>query len=104
MSGYKELPSNNKLADVKEEMEEVRLMMVENVTKTLQRDENIHTMLIKSENLEHSANIFQRTSNTLRRKMCCENVKNSVILAIIVIAIIAFLILIIVLSTKPWEK
>jgi hypothetical protein len=70
----------------------------------LKRDEDIDKLLDKSTDLEQNANTFQRTSRVLKRKMCCENAKANMILAVVISVIISLLILIIVLSTKPWNN
>ena len=96
--------SKRKLQSVQNDMEEVKLVMVSNIDKALKRDENISEMLIKSEDLRYNANIFQRTSRVLKRKMCCENAKANMMLITVILVIICLLILIVVLSTKPWNN
>ena len=99
-------PAENreKLDGLKKEVEDVRIIMVNNIEKTIKRGEDLDEMLIKSEELQHSANIFQRASRVLKKKMCCDNFKSGMTLTIVVMVLISLLILIIVLSTKPWNK
>jgi hypothetical protein len=100
------IPTENKekLDGLKREVDDVRVIMVNNLEKTLKRGEDIDDMLIKSEELEHSANTFQRASKVLKKKMCCQNFKSSVTLTLVAVILISLLILVIVLSTKPWNN
>lgn len=96
--------NQDKLSQVRKEVEDVRVIMVNNLEKTLERDGKLDDMLIKSEELQDSANIFQRTSKALKRKMYCNNLMSGMTLMIVVLVLICLLILIIVLASKPWMK
>lgn len=74
------------------------------VQKVIDRDEKIDILLDKSENLEASASLFQRTSRKLKDKMCCAEFQSKLCLAIIVLIVIAIIIMIIVLANKPWKN
>lgn len=96
--------SKKKLQSIQNDVDEVKLVMVNNIDKVLLRGEAIDKLLDKSDDLQHNANIFQRSTRVLKRKMCCKNAKANMILIIVVSMFISLLILIIVLSTKPWNK
>lgn len=47
---------------------------------------------------------FRARSRDLRRKMCCQNVKMTCILILVITGIVAAIILIILFTVKPWDK
>ena len=84
----------SKLAKVKDQVSEVKGIMMENMEKVLDRGEKIEVLVDKTENLHYQAQDFRQQGTQLRRKMWYQNMK----IKLIVLAIIIALILIIVLS------
>ena len=84
----------SKLAKVKDQVSEVKGIMMENIEKVLDRGEKIEVLVDKTENLHYQAQDFRQQGTQLRRKMWYQNMK----IKLIVLAIIIALILIIVLS------
>ncbi|MED6217317.1 hypothetical protein PIB30_016506 [Stylosanthes scabra] len=84
----------SKLAKVKDQVSEVKGIMMENIEKVLDRGEKIEVLVDKTENLHYQAQDFRQQGTQLRRKMWYQNMK----IKLIVLAIVIALILIIVLS------
>ncbi|XP_057742446.1 vesicle-associated membrane protein 722 [Arachis stenosperma] len=84
----------SKLAKVKDQVSEVKGIMMENIEKVLDRGEKVSVLVDKTENLHYQAQDFRQQGTQLRRKMWYQNMK----IKLIVLAIIIALILIIVLS------
>ncbi|KAJ7520517.1 hypothetical protein O6H91_19G008900 [Diphasiastrum complanatum] len=84
----------NKIAKIKQQVSEVKGIMMDNIEKVLDRGEKIELLVDKTENLRFQADNFQRQGRQLRRKMWLQNMK----VKLIVLGIIIVLILIIWLS------
>ncbi|KAJ7955579.1 putative Vesicle-associated membrane protein [Quillaja saponaria] len=84
----------NKLTKVKNQVSEVKGVMMENIEKVLDRGEKIELLVDKTENLRSQAQDFKQQGTKMKRKMWFQNMK----IKLIVLGIIIALILIIVLS------
>ncbi|KAL2613447.1 hypothetical protein R1flu_025139 [Riccia fluitans] len=84
----------NKLSKIKQQVSEVKGIMMDNIEKVLDRGEKIEVLVDKTDNLRTQADNFQRQGRQLRRKMWLANFK----VKLIVLAIIIVIILIIWLS------
>lgn len=84
----------SKLAKVKDQVSEVKGVMMENIEKVLDRGEKIELLVDKTHNLHEQAQDFRSAGTKIRRKMWLQNMK----IKLIVLGILVALILIIVLS------
>ncbi|XP_076940017.1 vesicle-associated membrane protein 722-like isoform X2 [Bidens hawaiensis] len=84
----------SKLSKVKAQVTEVKGVMMENIVKVLDRGENIDILVDKTADLRTQAQEFRENAEQLRRKMWWKNMK----ITLIVLGIIIALILIIVVS------
>ena len=50
-------------------MREVRLTMVNNIARVIERGEKLDDVLVKSDGLASTANMFKRTSTRLKNRM-----------------------------------
>ncbi|KAK8918282.1 Vesicle-associated membrane protein 725 [Platanthera zijinensis] len=84
----------SKLAKVQAQVSEVKGVMMENIDKVIDRQENIDGLVGKTENLRSQADGFRQGGTQLRRRLWWQNMK----MKLIVLGIIVALILIIILS------
>ncbi|XP_031502225.1 vesicle-associated membrane protein 721-like [Nymphaea colorata] len=84
----------SKLAKIKDQVSEVKGVMMENIEKVLDRGQKIELLVDKTEDLRSQAQDFRSQGTKMRRKMWFQNMK----IKLIVLGIIIALILIIVLS------
>uniref|UniRef100_A0A3B5KAH5 Si:ch73-234b20.5 n=1 Tax=Takifugu rubripes TaxID=31033 RepID=A0A3B5KAH5_TAKRU len=90
--------SNSTQVDhVQNQVNEVKVILTDNISKVLQRGERLDDLIGKSDDLQASADSFQRTSTRVARKYWWKNIKMMIIIGIIVLIII---ILIILFATK----
>ena len=83
----------NKIQEVNDKMREVRMTMVDNIARVLERGEKLDDVLVKSDSLQSTANMFKRTATRLKNRMWWQNVKMwlAVAAAIIFVVVIIFL-------------
>lgn len=81
-----------KITKIRQQIGEVKDVMLENIDRVLLRGEKIELLVDKTEMLEQHAFKFHRGARTLRRQMCLKNVK-WMIAIIVVLAIIIYVIL-----------
>jgi len=81
-----------KIAKIRQQLGEVKDVMMENIDRVLLRGEKIELLVDKTESLEQHAFKFQRNARTLKRQMCMRNAK-WIIAICIVLAIIIYIIL-----------
>jgi len=79
----------NKLAEVQARVEEVKDVMRENVTKTLENVERLEDLESKSETIEHSAKQFEKDAKQAKYNMRCKYIKYTLIIALIIIALLS---------------
>ncbi|XP_048729654.1 vesicle-associated membrane protein 8-like [Ostrea edulis] len=95
--------SRDRLDELTGEVSEVTSLLKDNVDKVLRRGDKLDDIQQKADDLESSSIQFQRSSRSLRRKMCCSNIKMTLILILVVIIVIAVIVVIILMTVKPWE-
>lgn len=95
---------SNNLDRLQSDVSEVTHLLKENVEKVVQRGDKIDDLQTRSEELQIGATHFNRRANQVRRKMCWQNCKMTLIIAFVVFIIIAVIITIIIVELKPWDK
>lgn len=88
--GYDE---SDQIAKVQKEVNEVKDVMTQNIEKVLERGEKIDVLVGKTEELDHSSQVFHRQAKRLRREMWWKNKKICLILVFVVAIIIAVIVL-----------
>jgi vesicle-associated membrane protein 7 len=88
---FNENPGADNFGKVKDQLSEVKDIMVENIEKVLARGEKIELLVDKTDALNQSAKRFQKTSKQLKNVMWWKNVKMWGLI-IVVVAIIIWLI------------
>ena len=61
--------SNNKIAQVSKQLDDIKGVMIDNIDKVLEREELIVDLMDKSENLSSNAEQFHRKSRKLKNAM-----------------------------------
>eukprot|EP00127_Corallochytrium_limacisporum_P005605 Clim_evm4s209 gene=Clim_evmTU4s209 len=92
-------PPNDNLQQTQQEVDGVVDQMKQNMSKVLEREENLQNLDDKTEALRDGADRFQTTSKRLKRKMWYRNMKFNVMLVVLVLIFIAVIIII----AAPWE-
>ncbi|KAG7498281.1 vesicle-associated membrane protein 8-like isoform X1 [Solea senegalensis] len=89
--------SPSRMDQVQGQVNEVKVILKDNINKVLERGDRIDDLIGKTDDLQASADSFQRTSTRVARKYWWKNVKLMIIIGIVVLIII---ILIILFATK----
>eukprot|EP00026_Physarum_polycephalum_P011182 Phypoly_transcript_11387.p1 GENE.Phypoly_transcript_11387~~Phypoly_transcript_11387.p1 ORF type:complete len:309 (+),score=50.99 Phypoly_transcript_11387:57-983(+) len=92
MEFYSNNPSADRITKVRGEIDEVKSVMVHNIEKVLERGERIELLVDKTENLNQNAFKFKKASTQLKRSMWWKNVKIMIILAVVIIAVVYFIV------------
>uniref|UniRef100_A0A3B4F6U4 Vesicle-associated membrane protein 8-like n=2 Tax=Haplochromini TaxID=319058 RepID=A0A3B4F6U4_9CICH len=87
----------SKLDQVQGQVNEVKVILTDNINKVLERGDRLDDLIGKTDDLQASADSFQRTSTRVARKYWWKNVKMMILIGVIVLIII---ILIILAATK----
>jgi len=95
MEYYSNNPGADKITKVKEQIDEVKEIMVQNIEKVLERSEKIELLVDKTEALNANALNFKRQSTGLRQAMFWKNVKLWIILGIVAVIVIYVIVAII---------
>lgn len=92
--------NSDKLAQARNEVNQVKDIMVQNIEKVLERGEHIDLLVDKTENLEHEAMRFKKKAGKLKSQMWWQNKKMCMILTGVVLLVILIIALIIWSKTK----
>lgn len=82
---YNTQPPSDSLTAAKQEIENVRDIMTENIERVLERGERIDLLVDKTDRLGGAARDFRVRSKGLRRRMWWKNVRLMVLLAVVVV-------------------
>lgn len=91
-----------KLGQIKQNLEDTKEVMTQNLTMALARGEQLSVMEAKAENIKDSAATFHRQATNVRRQMCMQRAKWYIIGIVVVLVVIA-IIVIVVVSQKDEE-
>ncbi|KAM4635336.1 vesicle-associated membrane protein 3 [Polymixia lowei] len=85
--------SSNKLDQVQGQVNEVKVILKDNINKVLERGERLDDLIDKTDDLQATADSFQKTSTRVARKYWWKNVKMMIIIGVVVLIIIILIIL-----------
>ncbi|XP_017295710.1 vesicle-associated membrane protein 8 isoform X2 [Kryptolebias marmoratus] len=85
--------SSGKLDQVQSQVNEVKVILKDNINKVLERGDRIDDLIGKTDDLQASADSFQRTSTRVARKYWWKNVKMMIIIGVIVVIVLILIIL-----------
>jgi len=89
MDYYSNNPNADRINRVRNEIDEVKTVMVQNIEKVLERGERIELLVDRTENLNHTAFQFKKKATQVKRRMWWKNAKVMIIL-IFVLLVIAY--------------
>ncbi|XP_004074536.1 vesicle-associated membrane protein 8-like isoform X2 [Oryzias latipes] len=89
--------SSGKLDQVQSQVNEVKDILKDNIDKVLERGDRLNELIDKTDDLQASADSFQRTSTRVARKYWWKNIKLMIIIGVVLLVV---LILIILAATK----
>ena len=95
---------DNKVAEVKYKVNQVRDIMHDNINLALENTTKLETIELKSEELQQSAGIFKKNASDLRKKMWWKNFKMKAALFLIIAAILSIIIAVAVYVSKNNNK
>ncbi|KAK7120119.1 hypothetical protein R3I94_020211 [Phoxinus phoxinus] len=88
-----ETPAPSKFNQVQEQVNDVKVILKDNINKVLERGERLDDLIGKTDDLQATADSFQKTSTRVARKMWWRNTKMMIIIGVVVLAIIVLIIL-----------
>ncbi len=91
--------SSSKVAEVQEQVKEVKGIMIKNVEQIINNMEKAEDLSEKTYVLATEAERFKKHSNGLKKQMKRKNMK---LIAVIVVVVLVIL-LIIILALEPWK-
>ncbi|XP_069781513.1 vesicle-associated membrane protein 8 isoform X1 [Narcine bancroftii] len=93
MASYNLDPGPDKLSNLQCQVDDVKGIMTQNIEKVLDRGEKLDDLIIKTDDLQATADSFQKTSTKIARKMWWRNKKMIIIIVVIVVAVVILIIL-----------
>ncbi|XP_026075064.1 vesicle-associated membrane protein 8-like [Carassius auratus] len=98
MADYNTEPqAPSKLSQVQDQVNDVKGILEDNLNQILKRGDRLDDLIVITDDLQVTADSFQKTSTRVARKMWWRNTKMMIIIGVVVLAII---ILIILLATQ----
>ncbi|XP_071401585.1 vesicle-associated membrane protein 8 isoform X2 [Centroberyx affinis] len=85
--------SSHKLDQVQGQVNEVKVILKDNINKVLERGDRLDDLIGKTDDLQATADSFQRTSTRVARKYWWKNIKMMIIIGVIVLIIVILIIL-----------
>ncbi|XP_008299038.1 vesicle-associated membrane protein 8 isoform X2 [Stegastes partitus] len=85
--------SNTKFDQVQGQVNEVKVILKDNINKVLERGDRLDDLIGKTDDLQASADSFQRTSTRVARKYWWKNIKMMIIIGVVVLIILILIIL-----------
>ncbi|XP_063066530.1 uncharacterized protein si:ch73-234b20.5 isoform X1 [Engraulis encrasicolus] len=93
-------PSASKMNQVQEQVNDVKVILKDNINKVLERGERLDDLIDKTDDLQATADSFQKTSTRVARKYWWKNIKMMIIIGVVV-AIIVILIILLATGVIP---
>uniref|UniRef100_A0A3B5MH17 Si:ch73-234b20.5 n=1 Tax=Xiphophorus couchianus TaxID=32473 RepID=A0A3B5MH17_9TELE len=85
--------SSGTFDQVQSQVNEVKVILKDNINKVLERGDKIDDLIGKTDDLQASADSFQRTSTRVARKYWWKNIKMMILIGAIVLIILILIIL-----------
>lgn len=83
----------SKINEVQDQVNEVKVIIKDNINKVLERGERLDDLIGKTDDLQATADSFQKTSTRVSRKFWWKNMKMMIIIGVIVLVIVVLIIL-----------
>jgi len=104
MSAQPQPKGSDKTKKVLQEVEEVKNIMHDNVTKMTSNMVQLDVIEDKTANMVDVSGQFANRSKTLKRKMWWQNMKVNLIIAIVVIIVIAIIVLVVSIQANSYTS
>lgn len=85
--------SSAQLDHVQGQVNEVKVILKDNINKVLERGDRLDDLICKTDDLQASADSFQKTSTRVARKYWWKNIKMMIIIGVVVLIIVILIIL-----------
>ncbi|KAM8871799.1 vesicle-associated membrane protein 8 [Synchiropus splendidus] len=82
-----------KLDHVQGQVNEVKVILSDNINKVLERGDRLDDLIGKTDDLQATADSFQRTSTRVARKFWWKNIKMMILIGVVVLIIFILIIL-----------
>jgi len=94
-NGQSSTTGGGRVNELRNQVNEVKTIMTQNVERILERGERLDQLQNRSEELHNSSQQFRTTAHHVRRQMCCQNAKWTIIWIVVgtVVSIIVILII-----------
>jgi len=89
---YDNLEQMDKVAGVQAQVNDVTNIMKDNVNKMLENNDKLQDLDTKADNLRNEAHSFKKNATNLKKAMCWQNYKLTIIIVIVVCALIGILV------------
>ena len=90
---------NDKITDINNQLNEIKVVMNENIDLALKRGENLELIQDKAETLAENANKFNKGATKLKTHMKCRNMKITILLTVVAMLIIGIIVAVIISIT-----
>lgn len=77
---------SRKVEDIHQKVDEVKAVLATNVERVLERGEKLESVVAKTESLRDHARQFRARGRALRRKLWCQNLRTTLLLALVAVA------------------
>ncbi len=99
-NSYKDISTNDKLVEIKLNVDSIKNTMQDNMGKIIDRAENIENIGKKAELLNDHSGKYLDETRRFKRKMCIEKYKTNIIIFLFVSAILAIIVCLIYYLSK----
>ncbi|XP_018600369.1 vesicle-associated membrane protein 8 [Scleropages formosus] len=86
-------PAPTKLVQVQDQVNDVKVILKDNINKVLERGERLDELIDKTDDLQATADSFQKTATRVSRKYWWKNMKMMIIIGVIVLIVVILIIL-----------
>lgn len=98
MRYFNDNPHGDKIGKLKNQIEDVKQVMLNNIDEIMERGAKIDNLVDKSEDLVNQADQFEDNSRTLKNVMICRRIK---IIALFFLILIVIILVILMIACKP---
>ena len=88
-------PRNDQIQNIKNQINDVKTMMIENIDQIIERGENIDTIVDSTGELSHLATGFRSNATRLQRRLWWKNIKMGITIFLIFLILIFIILMII---------
>lgn len=83
--------TNNKIDEIQSNLDSIKHTLIDNMDKLTERGEKLDDLKKKTDQMYYDANIFKKSANRLKRKLCMQNIKKNIIIFLFLLVILALI-------------